>query len=70
MWRAGQVVSGEVIALKEDGVFVQLMPHIEAFLPKEEIPTGEEQGSENLLWAGDQVMAAIVRVDPRNWEIF
>ena len=65
----GQTVRGEVVNVRLNGVYVQIEPGIDAFLPTEEYPIPPSQSTEFFPLIGDQIAATITIIDEGNHQI-
>lgn len=61
----GQVVRGEVVSVRQVGVFVQIEPGIDAIIWPRDIPLLRDQPLKEVLTVGDQVQGVITKID---WE--
>jgi len=62
-YRVGQIVEGEVVNVRNSGVFVQLEPGIDAQILPKDTPILRGQTIEDVLWLGDKVSATILSID-------
>jgi len=60
----GTEVQGQVVGLIESGVFVELEPGVEGFLPVGELPLDPTERIEDWLWVQDHVRALVTKVTP------
>jgi signal transduction histidine kinase len=68
-YRIGQIVTGVVTGLAEDGVFVEIEPGVSALLQSSALPAWITQPITELFWIGDWVRAELKRIDPEKREI-
>jgi len=60
--RPGIVVDGTVKKLTADGIYLQMVPGVEGFVPISEMPMGKE-ALDQLFWKGDLTEAVVLSVD-------
>lgn len=65
----GQVVTGEVVNVRQFGAYVQLEPGIDAIVYPSEASFLVGQKIEDVLWVGDKIEAQIINVDNKNRSI-
>jgi len=63
------VVTATAKRLVSSGVFVQIVPGVDGFIPLGELATWEVERPEQLLWIGDHVEAVITRIDARRHKV-
>ena len=63
-YEIGQSVRGEVVHIRNFGVFVQLEPGITAVIWPRDIPLLRHQQHDQVLFIGDHVPGVITRIDP------
>lgn len=61
-YHKGQIVKGEVVNLTHDGVYVEIEPGVDGFLPIDQIPRGIGKRTEELLWLSDWVEAVVTEL--------
>ena len=62
-YRTGDVVAATVKHLAPSGVFAQIIPGVNGFMPIEELATWKVEKAEEVVWVGDEVEAVITRID-------
>ncbi|GEM_PF-3602150 len=68
-YRVGQIVNGEVVNVRNSGVYVQLEPGIDALIVPKDVPMLRGQSIEDVLWLGDLVSGTIASIDKVNHHI-
>ena len=69
-FREGDVVAGTVKDLVPGGVFVQIVPGVAGFIPLQELASWKVERPEDVVWVGDRVEAAIIRLDDRRQKVW
>jgi len=64
-FKVQDTVTATVKNLSAEGVFVQLIPGVDGFIPLAELAPWPVEQPDDLLWAGDQVKAMITHLDRR-----
>lgn len=59
----GDIVRGRVKDLFPTGVFVEIIPGVDGFIPLQELATWKVRRPEDVVWAGDDVEAIITHID-------
>ncbi len=67
--RPGEVVSATVKDLVANGVYVEIVPGLDGFIPLQELAPWEVEKPDDLLWIGDTVEAEIVALYPRTKKV-
>ncbi len=67
--KAGKVITGEVVNILSDSVYVQLKPGIDAFCAAADLPLFPDALPKDVLSYGDQLRAIITRVDAENRQV-
>lgn len=62
-YRVGQVVSGEVVNIRNFGVFVQLTPGVDAIIWPRDLPLRTGEPNATILAVGDWVQGVITQID-------
>lgn len=62
-YRVGDVVTATVKHLTPRGVFAQVVPGVNGFIPLEELATWKVEKAEDVVWVGDEVEAVIAQID-------
>lgn len=62
-YRIGQIVQGEVVNIRNFGVFVQLTPGIDAVIWPRDLPLGPNELSATVIAVGDIVQGVITQID-------
>jgi signal transduction histidine kinase/predicted RNA-binding protein with RPS1 domain/ActR/RegA family two-component response regulator len=69
-FRKGSVVQGTVKDLMPYGVFVEIMPGVDGLVPLSELAPWDVEKPEDMVWRGDDVEAAITRIDHKQKKVW
>ena len=65
-YKVGQIVEGEVVNVRNSGVYVQLEPGVDALITPKDVPILSGRVIEDVLWLGDKISATITSIDQAN----
>ena len=60
----GDIVQGKVKSLMPTGIFVEIVPGVRGFVPREQMAIWRDERPEDLVWRDDCVEAVIVQINP------
>jgi signal transduction histidine kinase/DNA-binding response OmpR family regulator/predicted RNA-binding protein with RPS1 domain len=63
-YKVRDIVTATVKHVVPNGVFVQIIPGVNGFIPLEELVSWRVEKAEDVVWTGDEVEAVITRIDP------
>lgn len=63
-YKVRDTVTATVKHVVPNGVFVQIIPGVNGFIPLEELVSWRVEKAEDVVWTGDEVEAVITRIDP------
>ena len=63
-YKVWDVVTATVKHIVPNGVFAQITPGVNGFIPLEELASWQVEKAEDVVWTGDEVEAVITRIDP------
>jgi len=63
-YKVRDTVTATVKHVVPNGVFVQIIPGVNGFIPLEELVSWRVEKAEGVVWTGDEVEAVITRIDP------
>jgi len=65
----GDVIEGTVKSLIEYGIYVEIKPGVDGFVPLRELATREVKKPDEIVWIGDRVEALITHLDHRTRKV-
>jgi signal transduction histidine kinase/predicted RNA-binding protein with RPS1 domain/ActR/RegA family two-component response regulator len=69
-FRKGSIVHGTVKDLMPYGVFVEILPGLDGLVPLSELAPWDVEKPEDVVWRGDDVEAAITRIDHKQKKVW
>lgn len=69
-FRERDIVEGTVKSLMSYGVFVEILPGVDGLVPLSELAPWDVQKPEEVVWQGDDVEAAITRIDHKQKKVW
>jgi len=63
-YKVRDIVTATVKHVVPNGVFVQIIPGVNGFIPLKELVSWRVEKAEDVVWTGDEVEAVITRIDP------
>jgi signal transduction histidine kinase/predicted RNA-binding protein with RPS1 domain/DNA-binding NarL/FixJ family response regulator len=69
-FQEGDIVGGTVKSLMPYGIFVEILPGVDGLVPLSELAPWDVQKPEEVVWQGDDVEAAITRIDHKGKKVW
>jgi signal transduction histidine kinase/predicted RNA-binding protein with RPS1 domain/ActR/RegA family two-component response regulator len=69
-FQEGDIVGGPVKSLMPYGVFVEILPGVDGLVPLSELAPWDVEKPEDVVWRGDDVEAAITRIDHKGKKVW
>lgn len=69
-FQEGDIVGGTVKSLMPYGIFVEILPGVDGLVPLSELAPWDVQKPEEVVWQGDDVEAAVTRIDQKGKKVW